>query len=346
MPSRAMPSSGCSTRPRRIYGHSGTATPLSSSPSCAPLWPKPGRTTRGRSAASVPSVDAIAVTASAGNAKSNESVSSSTRGGGGPSRATSGEPSGKPSRKRATRSESDVAGCLLWAHGVHVLREARGPRSWPKRSAPPVRWSFAVAWRRSAATSGSGSGAGGLQPSARHWSRQRSGGPGDGVTDRSYRFRSDWRRRVRRIVLARQGGTCAWQGCAWAGTDGRGKGMHLAHVTPAPYGANDETNVVGLCPSHHRQWDALRAGRSREFGVFGNAPAARQAADLGKQAPHRERPLPPVLALSHGPKRTNVAPVQNGNSTSRLGLNGVGPGSPLFGANNAGIFGDCGTGYE
>ncbi len=159
------------------------------------------------------------------------------------------------------------------------------------------------------------------------------------TVDRSYRFRRDWRGRVRRIVLARQGGTCAWQGCAWGGTDGRGKGMHLAHVTPAPFGADDETNVVGLCPSHHRQFDARR-GRSNVFGVFD--AAARQAADLGKQTPPVEDRSTPVPPPSRGSTYARPSPVGFKKSKGgRLGLNGVGPGSPAFGNTSVGIRGEC-----
>ncbi len=108
--------------------------------------------------------------------------------------------------------------------------------------------------------------------------------------------------------------------------------MHMAHVTPAPFGANDETNVVGLCPSHHRQWDAQRAGRSREFGVF-DAGAARQAADLGKQTPPVEDRSTPVLAPSHGQRKVSAVLQVSG---------GVGAGSPALPAGFAGVWGGCG----
>lgn len=83
--------------------------------------------------------------------------------------------------------------------------------------------------------------------------------------DRSYRFKSQWRGAMRRRVLARWGGHCAF--FPWAGTDGKGRGMHMAHIIPAPLGPDDETNVAPMCPGHHRQFDAGRVTLQRRASL-------------------------------------------------------------------------------
>ncbi len=74
---------------------------------------------------------------------------------------------------------------------------------------------------------------------------------------RSYRFRHAWRTSTRARVLATTGGRCLW--CGWPGTDGKGKGMALAHRIPHDQGGtDDEANLVPACPPCHASWDLGR----------------------------------------------------------------------------------------
>lgn len=74
---------------------------------------------------------------------------------------------------------------------------------------------------------------------------------------RSYRFRSSWRGPVRRAVLNRWGHRCA--GCGWPGSDGKGKGLQLAHLVDHEQGgSDDESNLVPLCGRCHRRFDAAK----------------------------------------------------------------------------------------
>lgn len=76
----------------------------------------------------------------------------------------------------------------------------------------------------------------------------------------TYRFRGAWRGPTRRVVLERQGRRCAF--CGWPGTDGKGKGLQLAHlVEHSAGGADTEDNLVGLCPPCHRRFDSKRRRR-------------------------------------------------------------------------------------
>jgi hypothetical protein len=57
-------------------------------------------------------------------------------------------------------------------------------------------------------------------------------------------------------MFALHGAACIWPGCGWPGIDGKGKGLHRAHLIPAPYGPNTPENTIPLCPPHHAQFDA------------------------------------------------------------------------------------------
>lgn len=73
---------------------------------------------------------------------------------------------------------------------------------------------------------------------------------------RRYRHTNAWRPggSVRTKVLATTGGRCLF--CGWPGDDGKGKGMTLAHRLPHDDGgADDETNLIPLCPSCHTSFD-------------------------------------------------------------------------------------------
>jgi hypothetical protein len=146
--------------------------------------------------------------------------------------------------------------------------------------------------------------------------------------ERSYRFTSHWRRHVRPLVLRRQGYRCLL--CPYAGWDGRGKGLHLAHLIPWPAGPDDETNTVALCATCHRRFDA---GRKIKSDVFADAFVAAGRLGLTVSTGHtpgrvfadRSR-----TALSHGRARTDADPVKNGIPARSVG---VGPGSPALGFN-------------
>jgi 5-methylcytosine-specific restriction endonuclease McrA len=74
---------------------------------------------------------------------------------------------------------------------------------------------------------------------------------------RAYRFKSQWRTTTRTQVLARTGGCCAL--CGHTGSDGRGKGLQMAHLTPHGQGGRDDaSNLVPLCGPCHRRFDAGR----------------------------------------------------------------------------------------
>jgi 5-methylcytosine-specific restriction endonuclease McrA len=74
--------------------------------------------------------------------------------------------------------------------------------------------------------------------------------------DRSYRFKSEWRRGQRQRILARDGG-CRL--CGNTGSDGKGRGLAQAHLEDAGPGVpNDDSNVVLLCPPCHRRFDAAK----------------------------------------------------------------------------------------
>ena len=69
-----------------------------------------------------------------------------------------------------------------------------------------------------------------------------------------YRDRNQWRTTIRKQVLAKTGGVCA--SCGNPGTDGRGKGLQLAHIIPHDLGGPDTAaNLAPLCATCHRQFD-------------------------------------------------------------------------------------------
>ena len=152
---------------------------------------------------------------------------------------------------------------------------------------------------------------------------------------RNYRKTAAWQGgRVRKAVLATTGGRCAI--CAWPGSDGRGRGMHLAHVVPHPYGADDESNLVPLCASCHRSFDAARAGgmdaneaaklvRGRRLGLA--------AADTpGAMFPGRSAP-----GLLAQPAHTRIDPICR---EVGKGSHCIGPGSAALPPGFAGVWGD------
>jgi 5-methylcytosine-specific restriction endonuclease McrA len=76
------------------------------------------------------------------------------------------------------------------------------------------------------------------------------------MTRRGYVNRNQWRTSTRAAVLAKTGGCCAL--CGSTGSDGRGKGLHLAHLVPHPIGPDDQTNLVPLCAGCHASFDGKR----------------------------------------------------------------------------------------
>jgi predicted restriction endonuclease len=81
---------------------------------------------------------------------------------------------------------------------------------------------------------------------------------------RRYRHTSRWRTTTRTAVLAKTGNRCAV--CGWPGQDGKGKGIHLAHIIePELGGSNEACNLLPLCPTHHRGYDAGKQ-RARRGG--------------------------------------------------------------------------------
>ena len=54
------------------------------------------------------------------------------------------------------------------------------------------------------------------------------------VRRRAYRFKNNWRTTIRKQVLSTTGGCCAL--CGNTGSDGRGKGLQLAHRIPHDQG--------------------------------------------------------------------------------------------------------------
>ena len=71
----------------------------------------------------------------------------------------------------------------------------------------------------------------------------------------TYRFKAAWRGPTRQAVLKQQGYRCAL--CPNAGTDGRGKGLNLAHLVAHDKGGKDTPdNLVALCAPCHRSFDS------------------------------------------------------------------------------------------
>jgi len=80
---------------------------------------------------------------------------------------------------------------------------------------------------------------------------------------RAYRQKGKWRGETRRKVLARSGNCCA--ACGWPGTDGRGRGLHLAHIFDHDHGGPDDaSNLVALCPHDHALYDAQKRRDRRQ----------------------------------------------------------------------------------
>ena len=61
--------------------------------------------------------------------------------------------------------------------------------------------------------------------------------------------------------------------CGDAGSDGNGRGLHLAHIVPAPLGSNDPSDLQAMCGSCHRKWDAARAAAVQQC-LAANAAAS------------------------------------------------------------------------
>jgi len=133
---------------------------------------------------------------------------------------------------------------------------------------------------------------------------------------RDYRFKGPWRGSLRRRVLAIWGARCAM--CGWPGTDGKGNGLHLAHLVPAPIGAADETNLVPLCASCHRRFDARR-----------NAAADADTPSLDNRF---DSPSTPSFELGR---------ITANSSRNVDGSCSVGAGSPAFSSRYAGIVVGC-----
>ena len=80
---------------------------------------------------------------------------------------------------------------------------------------------------------------------------------------RSYRKTYRWTKQVRQEVLRRDR-VC--RGCGDAGSDGKGRGLHLAHLIDHQDGGPDTAaNLVLLCPRCHRLFDAPKQ-RARKAG--------------------------------------------------------------------------------
>jgi hypothetical protein len=159
-----------------------------------------------------------------------------------------------------------------------------------------------------------------------------------GVTvDRSYRFKSSWRRAQRKALLRAQGNRCA----LCPATDRPGARLHQAHLVAAPFG--DDTQTILLCAPCHRCFDASRASLAagRATKNLGAAAAGAPPQRGRLDTPRSKFPFAGALAPSRGFADTNVAPVENGIAKSRLGLHGVGPGSSAFGDGSVGIRGEC-----
>jgi len=74
---------------------------------------------------------------------------------------------------------------------------------------------------------------------------------------RSYRKTYRWTKTQRQRVLKRSGRCCV--ACGNPGTDGKGKGLHQAHiVNHADGGPDDDSNIILLCPGCHRRYDAKK----------------------------------------------------------------------------------------
>lgn len=72
---------------------------------------------------------------------------------------------------------------------------------------------------------------------------------------RTYRHKNVWRTTTRAAVLAKTGGVCIM--CGWPGTDGKGKGMQLAHIVDHEQGGSDEApNLLPMCGPCHGRYDA------------------------------------------------------------------------------------------
>jgi len=72
---------------------------------------------------------------------------------------------------------------------------------------------------------------------------------------RSYRKTYRWTKTQRQRVLKRFGRRCA--ACGDPGSDGKGKGLHQAHILDHALGGADvDSNIWLLCASCHRRWDA------------------------------------------------------------------------------------------
>lgn len=282
-----------------------------------PCWrsPSPGLTMPDRCARRAVGDAVQRATASVASAKIDEAACSSISGGRGLGMVRNGEP---------------VIGASRAMEGQTTSRPMRGEAAVCRLDGPVFR----------RGPGGGGNGEGGLP--RLHSSRlvfvpgtateramgrlgriRRSGAPAarpgnsspSGMSDvRSYRKTAAWQGgRVRKAVLERQGGRCAL--CGWPGEDGRGKGMHLAHLVPWPFGADDESNLVGLCPSDHRRFDAGAARRLRAARAAGAADTpggtfpstAGSGPSLGGP---RERPENPILvgSLGVGPGSSALPP--------------------------------------
>lgn len=81
---------------------------------------------------------------------------------------------------------------------------------------------------------------------------------------RAYRHTYRWRHGLRQRVLKRDGYRCVF--CGDPGTDGKGKGLTLAHIEDhALGGADNEGNVVTACRPCHGRIDGpkSRGGQGR-----------------------------------------------------------------------------------
>ena len=135
--------------------------------------------------------------------------------------------------------------------------------------------------------------------------------------DRSYRFKSSWRRGQRKALLKAQGNRCA----LCPALDRPGARLHQAHLVAAPFG--DDTQTILLCALCHRRFDARRAS------LAGQQPSASASA-----TPRSTERSPQVLAPSHGLGKTSAVLQVSG---------GVGAGSPALPVGFTGVWGGCGA---